>query len=68
MADGGHDGNPRAGDCARQRLIVEGRQVFERPAAARNDDHIDAPVFVETPQRRNDFTCRLRALHACRRD
>ena len=40
VSHGGDDRNVGAGDHARQAFIVEGEQIFERAAAASDDDHI----------------------------
>ncbi len=44
MAHGGDDGDVAGGDEARERFIVEGRQVFDAASATRDDDDIDGGV------------------------
>ncbi len=68
MADRRNNGNRAARNSARQRFIVERRQVLQRTAAPRDNDHIDSAGRLESRQRRDDFARRLGALHAGRRN
>ena len=68
VADGGDDRNGAARDGAYDALVAEGQQVLEAPAAAREDDDVDALAPRERVERARDRDGRERALHPRLRD
>ncbi len=68
MANAADDGYRRGDDRARQRLIVEGPQILERAAAARQNEHIALGAPAGCANGRGDFRGRRRALHGHRID
>ena len=68
VADAGNHRHRRGDDRARQHLFVERPQVFERSAAARDDDHVDGLDARDLADRVRDFAPRAFALHARRRN
>ena len=56
--------NGASGDRAHDVFLVEGPEVFERAATARQDQDIDELLAVEILDRRFDFAGRAFALHA----
>ena len=63
VAHGGNHGETARGDRARHPLGVEGGQIFERSAAAREDDQIGQARGVDHLDRGFDLGRRLLALH-----
>ena len=51
---------------ARHHFLVERPQIFERTAAARDDDHVRDLCAIEISQRGHNFRCRAFALHVHR--
>src|SRR5437867_1584681 len=68
VADGRHHGRLGAGDGARDDLFVEGPEIFERSAAAADDDDVDVAERVEVAQPLRDLLGGAVALHAGGRD
>ena len=63
VADRRHDGGPALRDGTDQALVGERQQVLDRPAAAGDDDHVDALVAVEAVDRGDHLGRGARALH-----
>ena len=63
MPDGRDHGDAAGEDRARHGLLVEGPEILERAAAARDDDDVDVGDGGEAPQRRRDRERRALALH-----
>jgi hypothetical protein len=63
-ADAGDDRDGAGRDRTHDIFLVEGPEVFERTAAAREDQDIHELLAVEIFQRRDDFFGRAFALHA----
>jgi len=55
VADGGDDGDFRGRDGAGEEFAVEGGEVFERAAAAGDDDDIDGAFAIEVLDAGGDF-------------
>src|SRR4029077_20887189 len=55
VADARDDGNFRCKDRAGDDFFVEGPQIFQGAAAARDDEHVDEVPFVEKLHRFDDF-------------
>ena len=52
-----------SGNRARDDFLVEGPEIFERAAAAREDQHVGEFRAIEISQGRDDFGGRAFALH-----
>ena len=64
VADGGDDRNRHGGDAPGHGFEVESSQVFERPAAAGDDDDLRAMAHpLGAVQRADELPLRLEALH-----
>lgn len=63
VADGRNHRHLRRGDGARQPLVVERPQVFQRAAAAGEDDHVVTLRGLGALQHRHDLLGRAVALH-----
>ena len=63
VADAGHRRNAAGGDRARHAFVVEAPEVFERAAAARDDQHVAFVAPRRGLDRAHDFRHRGRALH-----
>ncbi len=63
VADARHDGKVRCRHGARDRLFVEGPQVFDAAAAPAQDDHIDFRPRVDDVEHGRDPFGRAGALH-----
>ena len=68
VAYAAHDGNRAGEDGACDRLVVEGPQVLERAAAARDDQHVAVPARGREAQGLLDLARRGFALHGDRVD
>ncbi len=68
VTDAGDHRHATAAHGARHRLVVEGPQVFERAATARQDQHVALAALAGHVQHAGDGRCRLRALHRHRVD
>ena len=68
MSDCGNDWNGRLRDGARHGLFVERPQIFNRPAAAADDDDVDARHASDRPQAAGNFVRRAFTLDARRPD
>ncbi len=68
MADPGHQRQLQRRDRARERLVIEGKQVLERAAAAYQEQEIDFPAAVGEREHRRDFARGAGALHGHRVD
>src|ERR1700722_803697 len=55
--------NLRSRHRPRQRLIIERRQIFRRPSAARYHNHFHTSLAIEVPPPRRHFLRRRFALH-----
>ena len=66
VADPGDDGNPRPCDRADDRLLVEAPEVFHRPTATAENDHVRRSVAIQIVERRRDVFGRSLPLHATR--
>src|SRR5579859_3967813 len=55
VADAGDDGNFRIEDGAGDDLFVEGPQIFDGAAAARDDENVDKFSLIEKSQRTDNF-------------
>src|SRR5262245_6395061 len=58
----------RTGDGSRDDLLVESREIFDRPAAAADDDDVDIAQRVEIAERPRDVLGGAVALHLAGRD
>ena len=63
VADAGDDRHGNARDGACDHLLVERPEIFDRSAAAREDDDVDASDTANLPQRARHVRRRVRALH-----
>ena len=64
VADGGHDRNRHGGDAPGHGFQIESSQVFERPAAAGDDDDLRAMAHpLGAVQRADELPFGLEALH-----
>ncbi len=63
VAHAGDHGNRRRGDGPRDDFFVERPQVFERAAAARDDEHVRKFHAVEIAHGRGDLGCGSVSLH-----
>ena len=61
-------GTGHAGDRADEPLVAEREEVLEAAAAAREDDHVDARLLAERPQRLDDLAGGARPLDVGLRD
>ncbi len=68
MADSGNNGKSGRGDRPRERFIVEGGKIFNRAAAARQNDHVNTLRAIEVTNTRRDLSRRSLALHLRRID
>src|SRR5204863_1424585 len=68
VSDCGNDWNGRLRDGARHGLFVERPQIFNRPAAAADDDDVDARHASDRPQAAGNFVRRAFTLDARRPD
>ena len=66
MAHGADDGQRAVGDSARQLLVVECPQVFERAATTADDQHVAFIPANGGLERVDQFAGRRIALHSCR--
>ena len=64
---GTHDRHTALEDRPRHVLLVEGPEVFQRAATARDDGHVDVIESFQRVERRNDGADSLIALHQGRR-
>src|SRR5688500_12508434 len=64
VADGGDDRNRRCDDGSRHDFFIERPQVLDGPAAAPNDDHVDAGHFDDVLEGPGDVSRGSFALHA----
>ncbi len=63
VADAGDQRQAEPGDRARERLVIEGEEVLERPAAAHQEQDVDFAASVREREHRRDFARGARALH-----
>ena len=68
VADRRDDRHRRGGDRARDDFLVERPEVLDRPAAASDDDDVDARHAADGAQPARDLAGRAFALHARRAD
>src|SRR5256885_7797847 len=66
VADAGDDGNFRIEDSAGDNFFVEGPQVFDGAATAREDQDVDKFSLIEKSQRTDNFLGGAFSLHAHR--
>ena len=59
-----HNGNRARGNRPRHGFLVKRPQIFDGPAAARQQNHVHHLFAVEIFERRGDFLSRPLALHA----
>src|SRR5260370_7344171 len=64
MADAGDHRNFGSKDRAGDDFFIEGPQILEGAAAAREDEHVDESPLIEKFQRFDDFFGGAFALHA----
>jgi hypothetical protein len=68
VSDAAHHGHRTGGDRPRHHLRVEGLQIFERPAAAHEQHHLDVRAGAGSRQSLGHFVLGSESLHARRHD
>ncbi len=68
VPDADDDGQLQCGDRARDDFFVERPKVFERAAAASQDQHVAVRAPIGERERSRDLVGRAGALHGCRVD